>query len=211
MNRLARIPPVNRVLSSQRRWPYVLLLLLIGVVSCDKKEKPPAPDAPPPAATSDSAPPDPELVKAMEEVAAYKLRVDKDPKDVEALVAMGNVNLSLGRFDDAKEWYERALKVDPSRAGTRMDLALSLRYLGQPDEAIAELKQVLKKDPKNAAALYNLGIILLEDKNDKQGAIARWESLMKAHPNYPQTAQLRQIVESIKHPPSSSPTSPSGG
>lgn len=202
---------MNRVLSSQRRWPYVLLSLLIGVVSCDKKEKPPVPDAPPPAATSEAAPPDPKLVKAMEEVVAYKLRVDKDPNDVEALDAMGKINLSLGRFDHAKEWYERALKVDPSRNDTRMDLALSLRYLGKPDEAISELKRVLKKDPKNAAALYNLGIILLEDKKDEQGAVARWEALMKAHPDYPQTAQLRQIVESIKHPPSSSPTSPSGG
>jgi len=142
---------------------------------------------------------------------AYKQRVDKDPKDVEALAAMGNINYAMRRFDHAKEWYERALKVDPNRNDTRMDLALSLRNLGKPDEAIAELKRVLKKDPKNAAALYNLGVILLEDKEDKQGAIARWEALMKAHPDYPQTAQLRQLVESIKHPASSPPISPSGG
>ena len=146
----------------------------------------------------------------MEEVVAYKLRVDKDPKDVEALAAMGNVNMSLGRFDHAQEWYKRALKVDPNRTATRMDLAVALRYLGKPDEAIAELKRVLAKDPKNAGALYNLGVILLEDKQDTQGAIARWETLMKAHPDYPQKVQLRQMVEQIKHP-TSSPPSPPGG
>ncbi len=147
----------------------------------------------------------------MEEVVAYKIRVDKDPKDVEALAAMGNINYSLGRFDHAKEWYERALKVDPKRTDTRMDLALSLRYLQKPDEAIVELKRVLEKDPKNPTALYNLGVILLEDKQDKQGAIARWETLMKAHPDYPKTAQLRQFVESIKRPSSSPPVPPPPG
>ncbi|MBI3607228.1 MAG: tetratricopeptide repeat protein [Nitrospirae bacterium] len=202
---------MNRVLTSRCCWPYVLLSLLIGVASCGKKEKSPTPEAPPPAASLEGAPSDPRIAKAMEEVVAYKVRVDKDPKDVEALAAMGNVNLSLGRFDHAKEWYERALKVDPNRTDTRMDLALSLRYLKKPDEAIAELKRVLAKDPKNARALYNLGVILFEDKKDKQGAIARWEALMNAHPDYPQTAQLRQVVESIKHPSSLPPASPPPG
>lgn len=146
----------------------------------------------------------------MEEVLAYKVRVDKDPNDVEALEAMGNANISLQRFDHATVWYERALKVDPNRHATRTNLALALRFLGKSDEAIAELKRVLAKDPKNADAVYNLGVILLEDKKDEQGAVARWEALIKAHPDDPRTPQLRQVVETIKHP-ASSPPSPPGG
>jgi cytochrome c-type biogenesis protein CcmH/NrfG len=207
---LAKIPAVHRFPLSPKPWWCLGLAVLLGaVVACEKKDKPPVSDAPPPVASS-GAPSDPKMAKAMEEVIAYKVRIDKDPNDVEALAAMGNVNMSLGRFDHAKEWYGRALKVDPNRTTTRMDLAVSLRYLGKPDEAIAELKSILAKDPRNAGALYNLGVILLEDKKDEKGAIARWETLMKAYPDHPQTAQLRQMVEQIKHP-TSSPPSPPGG
>jgi cytochrome c-type biogenesis protein CcmH/NrfG len=150
----------------------------------------------------------------MDDIVQYRMRVEKDPKDIEAMVQLGNANLALKRFDHAKDWYERALKIDPTRADIRMDLAIALRYLGKPDDAIAELNRVLAKDPKNAAALYNLGIILLEDKQDQPAAIAKWEAMMKAHPEDPRVPQLRQVVEGLKHPTAGAATTsqaPAGG
>lgn len=191
---------MNNIESALR---VVTVLIVLGSVACGKKDAPPT-EAPPPAASSQAPagqqglPNDPELAKAMEQVAEYRRRVEENPNDVEALVELGNVSLVLKRPNDAKEYYERALKVDPSRTQTRMDLAIALRFLGQTDEAINELNKVLAKDPKNAAALYNLGVILLEDKHDQQKAIAKWELLMKAHPDYPHAAELRQVVESLK-------------
>jgi cytochrome c-type biogenesis protein CcmH/NrfG len=202
---------VHRFPLSPKPWWCLGLALLVGaVVACEKKDKPPVSDAPPPVASAGPSQPDPRIAQAMEEVLAYKVRVDKDPNDVEALEAMGNANVSLRRFDHATVWYERALKVDPNRHATRTNLALALRFLGKSDEAIAELKRVLAKDPKNADAIYSLGVILLEDKKDEQGAVARWEALIKAHPDDPRTPQLRQMVKTIRHP-TSSPPSPPGG
>lgn len=190
-----------------------VLLPLVVVLACAKEDVPAPPADSVESGVGQEAPPDPRVVKAMEELVAYKARLDQNPKDLEALVAMGNANFSLQRFDHAKEWYERALKVDPKRTTTRMDLALALRYLGQPDAAIGELQRVLAAEPKNPAALYNLGVILLEDKNDSPGAIAKWETLMKAHPDHPQVPQLRQMVETIKQPAAAkrAPTPPAGG
>jgi cytochrome c-type biogenesis protein CcmH/NrfG len=203
---------VSFSIASPRRWSIAVLSTLIAVgVACQRGEAPPNPEAPPPTGSAESVPPDPQLVQLTEQIVVYKLRVDKDPKDVEALAGMGNANYALRRFDHAQVWFERALKIDPNRHATRMDLALALRNMGKSDEAITELKRVLTKEPKNAAALYNLGVILLEDKNDQKGAIARWEALMNAHPEYPHTAQLRQLVEEIKHPSSAPPSPPPGG
>jgi cytochrome c-type biogenesis protein CcmH/NrfG len=192
------------------------LPMLLGQAGCDKKEPSPPSDAPPPPVASGDppAPQDPQLAKAMEEIAQYRERVEQNPKDVEALVALGNANLMLRRYDHAKGWYEQALKVDPNRRDIRMDLAIALRYLQQPDEAIDQLNLVLAKEPKNAAALYNVGIILLEDKHDQPAAIAKWEALMKAHPDDPRVPQLRQMVEGLKHPTAAAPppsSAPSGG
>lgn len=194
--------------------PLLAALMVAGLVACGKKESAPPTEAPPPAAGSETpgAPPglpqDPAFAKAMERIAEYHARVEKDPRDIEALVELGNVNLALMRFAEAKEWYERALTVDPNRAKVRMDLAIALRFLGKSDEAIAELNRVLAKDPKDAAALYNLGVILLEDKHDQQKAIAKWETLMKAHPDYPHAAELRQVVDSLKRSGTAAPPAP---
>lgn len=190
--------------------PVMAAAVLLTSTACEKKTPAPT-EAPPPAAESSAppAPQDPKLAKATEEIAEYRRRADQNPNDIEALIALGNANLMLRRYDHAKDWYERALKVDPKRHDTRMDLAISLRYLQKPDEAIDQLKQVLAKEPKNAAALYNMGIILLEDKHDQTAAIAKWDALMKAHPDDPRVPQLRQMVEGLKHPTPGAPATPS--
>jgi hypothetical protein len=58
-------------------------------------------------------------------------------------------------------------------------------------------------------------VILLEDKNDEKQAIAKWEALIKAHPDHPQTPQLQQMVERLKQPKTDAPTAaapaPAGG
>jgi cytochrome c-type biogenesis protein CcmH/NrfG len=190
--------------------PAMAAAMFLASTACEKKEPAPS-EAPPPAADSSTppVPQDPKLAKAMEEIAEYRRRADQNPNDVEALVALGNANLMARRHDHAKDWYERALKVDPNRDDTRLNLAIALRYLHKPDEAIDQLKHVLAKDPKNAAALYNMGIILLEDKHDQTAAIAKWDALMKAHPEDARVPQLRQMVEGLKHPAPGAPTTPS--
>lgn len=195
--------------------PAMAAAILLVSAGCEKKEPAPT-EAPPPAADSSAhpAPQDPKIAKAMEEIAAYRRRADENPKDLEALVALGNANLMLRRYDHAKDWYERALQVDPKHQDTRMNLAIALRYLQKPDDAIAQLNQVLAEEPKNAAALYNLGIILIEDKHDQTAGIAKWDALMKAHPDDPRVPQLRQMVEALKHPApgaTATPSAPPGG
>jgi cytochrome c-type biogenesis protein CcmH/NrfG len=193
-------------------WAVVLTVFAVmGPAACDKKEPAPPSEAPPPPVASGTpgAPPDPQLAKLVEEIVEYRKRVELNPKDVEALIALGNANLMLKRYVDAKGWYEEALTVDPTRHETRIDLAIALQYLQKPDEAIEQLKLVLAKEPKNATALFNYGVILLEDKHDQTGAIAKWESLMKAHPDDPRVPQLRQMVDGLKNPTAAAP--PSGG
>jgi cytochrome c-type biogenesis protein CcmH/NrfG len=195
-------------------WAVALLLpMLAGQAACDKKEPSPPSDSPPPPIASGGppTPQDAQLAKLVEEIGQYRQRLEQNPKDLDALVALGNANLMLRRYDDAKGWYEAALKVDPSRIETRMDLAIALQYLHKPDEAIDQLRLVLEKEPKNATALLNYGVILLEEKHDQAGAISKWETLMTAHPDDPRVPQLRQVVEGLKNPTAAAPPSPPPG
>jgi len=135
--------------------------------------------------------------KYMAVVMDYKRRLEKDPKDKEALLFLGNANYDINRFDQAKEYYKRYLEVDPMRAGVRTDLATSYYNLKDVNSALRELRTVLSQAPDHEAALYNFGLILWKNKQDKPGAIHAWETLLKTHPNYPKAAEVRRQIDEM--------------
>ncbi|MBI3611555.1 MAG: tetratricopeptide repeat protein [Nitrospirae bacterium] len=134
----------------------------------------------------------------MTKVMEHKRRLEKDPKDKEALLFLGNANYDISRFDQAKEYYKRYLEIDPARAGVRTDLATSYYKIKDVDSAVRELKTVVAQVPDHEAALYNLGLILLGDKQDKEGAMAAWEALLAAHPNHPKALEVRKQIDEMK-------------
>lgn len=61
----------------------------------------------------------------------------------EWLVSLGELEVGLGRFDEAIEHLEEALRLDPFRAATRISLARALGARGQHDRATAALTPLL--------------------------------------------------------------------
>jgi len=204
---------------------FFFLVLFLPLMSCQKKEKmaenvggspPPAASVAPvaPAAEAPPARPSGESPHGsgapapfMQKLAEYKGRLEKNPKDIEALIFMGNANYDIQRFEKAKEFYMRALDVDPNNTHVRTDLASAYRSLGDIDHALAELNQVLKTDPNHEVALYNSGIIYLNDKNDPEKARAAWEKLVELKPNDPLSQELKKQISELKKP--SAPPKPS--
>lgn len=209
---------------------FLLLFASFSFVACQKQDgmaenvgagapaPPPVPPPPSPvgeAASSSASAESPHgsgaPVPFMQKLAEYKARLEKDPKDIEALVFMGNANYDIQRFEKAKEFYQKALEVDPNNTHVRTDLASSYRSLGETDQALEELNKVLKSDPKHEVALYNSGIILLNDKNDAEKATAAWEKLVQLKPNDPLSQELKKKISELKQtggPPTLSATQP---
>jgi lipoprotein NlpI len=180
------------------------LLVAAGAGGCGKSEKQaPVSDAPSQSDTGQSPPGSAMGVRdpgvgAMERIQEYRQRLDKDPKDLEALIFLGNANYDIQRFDKAVEYYERALALDPKNLHVRTDLATSYRNTGKVDQGLKELKQVLALEPKHETALYNLGFILLNDKKDTTGALEVWDSLVSRDPTNPEYDELRAWIQQIK-------------
>ncbi len=139
----------------------------------------------------------------MQRINAYKERLKKDPKDLEALIALGNANFDIQRFDKARDLYQRALDINPHDATVRSDLASCYRNLGDVEAAYRELENVLALSPTNETALYNIGVIRLNDRNDKKGAIEAWEKLIATHPDVSYAEELKQRIEELKAAPDS--------
>lgn len=193
---------------------YLLsLVLILFFLGCEKRggtpetiAVPPAPSATPAAEMAPNGapvPPSPHPssgapVPFMQKLADYKARLDKNPKDIEALVFMGNANFDIQRFEKAKDFFVRALDVDPNNTFVRTDLASVYRNLGDSDKALQELNEVLKSNPNHETALYNSGIIYLNDKKDREKAAAVWTRLVKLKPNDPEAKELQAKIDEIK-------------
>jgi len=68
-------------------------------------------------------------------------------------------------------------------------------YQGDTDGAISQLQQALSYDPNDANALFNLGMIRLQAKNDSAGAITSWRQLLKLNPKLPK--EKKDAVEKL--------------
>lgn len=181
------------------------LLMTAGLGGCGRNDGPPrVADSPPQSGIGQSNPSmsavaarDPGL-SVMERIQQYRQRLDKNPKDLEALVFLGNANYDIQRFDKAAEYYERALVLDSKNPHVRTDLATCYRNTGKVDEAVKELKQVLGLEPKHENALYNLGVILLNDKKDVKGALKAWDTLVSQDPTDSKYDALRKRIQELK-------------
>ncbi len=200
-------------------FPVLILSVVLALLSaCGSKSSPPGPtgNAQAPAVQSQQASPssqnpptpgqpgggDPLLMEQGEKFMAivneYKQRLEKDPKDKEALMFLGNANYDINRFGQALDYYKRYLEIDPTHPGVRTDLATSYYNLKDVDSAVHELKAVLTQDPEREAALYNLGLLLWQEKKDNPGAIKAWESLLKVHPAHPKAEAIRKQIAEMK-------------
>jgi cytochrome c-type biogenesis protein CcmH/NrfG len=109
-------------------------------------------------------------------------KLKSDPNNIMLLMQLGSVYHASHQFKEAAAYYGKAVQADPKNAAARTKLAISLYREGDVDAAIAQLNRTLQDSPGDAAALFNLGMIRLEGKQDGPGALSAWQQLLKLNP-----------------------------
>lgn len=155
-----------------------------SAVSAPQAE-PPLPDNPPPMDMSNR-------LMALEEMSR------KEPGNAQYKVEVGNIYYDMGQYRKAATSYEEALKLKPQDPNVETDLATCYYNLGENDRALQVLDKVLQYRPGFPMAMFNKGIVLQAGKNDSRGAIAVWEALLQANPDFPQRAALEQRIRESK-------------
>jgi cytochrome c-type biogenesis protein CcmH/NrfG len=125
-----------------------------------------------------------EQMKQMADKKAEPLlaKLKSDPNNSGLLLQVGNIYRATHRFKDAIGYYGKAVQADSKNVAARNEMASCLYYTGDADGALAQLEQSLKDDPKNADALFNLGMIKWNAKKDAKGAVSAWQQLLKSNP-----------------------------
>jgi cytochrome c-type biogenesis protein CcmH/NrfG len=125
-----------------------------------------------------------------------KLR--SDPSNPALLASVGNIYYDAQQYPIAVDYYGRALKVRPSDAAIRTDMGTAFWYIGNADSAIAEFKKALIYSPNNPNTLYNLGLVESQGKKNNVDAVADWEKLLSANPNYEGKDRVNQMIAEAK-------------
>jgi tetratricopeptide (TPR) repeat protein len=76
-----------------------------------------------------------------------------------------------GNLSAALEKYTAALELDPLHGGYRRNLALGLCRLGQWDQGIAELREVLRQNPDDEVTTKALYIAMEQATASKAGKV----------------------------------------
>jgi tetratricopeptide (TPR) repeat protein len=82
-----------------------------------------------------------------------------DPEHVDAFLLLGESYFRLRRFEQARDYYEKAREILPDTAGVYFNLGTVYYNLGEYDRAIDNYRKSLDLRPNNADAHYNLGMI----------------------------------------------------
>jgi cytochrome c-type biogenesis protein CcmH/NrfG len=193
---------------------YVVIALVVGFVSgatvgilwmtkgAEKTAMVQKPSMPPTGAPSPTlpapAPPARDSMEVASQIQTLKEIVTKDPKNLPAWVELGNLYFDSDQPKEAIEAYSHYLAVKPDNPDVRTDMGIMYRKLGQFDRALEEFRKAAQTDPKHANSRYNIGLVLLHDKQDMKDAIKAWEEYLKVDPNSERAQRIRAQIEKMK-------------
>ncbi len=192
---------------------YVVIALLVGFISgatvgilwVTKGEEKTAmvqkPQMAPPGAPA-PVPSARDTIEAASQIQTLREIVKKDPKNLAAWVELGNLYFDTDQPKEAIEAYKQYLTIKPENPDVRTDMGIMYRKLGEFDRAIEEFRKAAQGDPKHINSRYNIGLVLLHDKQDMNAAIKAWEDYLKVDPNSERAQRIRAQIEKMKTMPS---------
>ena len=147
-----------------------------------------APAATAPAATTAQATGGSPMGAVFQQINNLKQQIERDPNNADALAQLGTMYMDAGKFPQAIEYFERALKVrdDPQ---VRTDLGICYRNNNEPDKSLAQFKQVVQTHPEQWQALFNEVIILAELRHMDEAKV-ELTKLQQLRPGDPDVQKL---------------------
>lgn len=127
-------------------------------------------------------------------------RLEANPKDVQAWLALGRLQLGVGQAGEAVKALREAEQLAPDNVDVLVAMGEALTFEAQgtvTPAARARFERALNKDPKLAGARYYLGLAELQ-AGDAKAALTRWLDLEADSPaDAPWRATLAAEIERV--------------
>jgi cytochrome c-type biogenesis protein CcmH/NrfG len=144
------------------------------------------------------APAGPSPLEVASKIQTLKEVVNKDPENFSVWLELGNLYFDSDQPKEAIEAYSKYLAVRPDNPDVITDMGIMYRRLGEIDQALREFRKAAQSDPKHINSRYNIGVVLLHDKQDIKGAIKAWEEYLKVDPNSERANRIRAQMDNLR-------------
>lgn len=125
----------------------------------------------------------------------------KKPDHIPVLLRMAGIAAAQRQFDKAIGHLNQALEHEPHSTEVRLELGRVLFESGRTAEAIAQTQAILKTDPENAEALYNLGAIY-GNLGNREMAEQFWGKLIASKPDSESGRRAKTLLAELRKDPS---------
>lgn len=137
---------------------------------------------------------------AMQEIERLEKMAAQNPQISAGWVALGNAAFDANLFEKAIQAYEIALQIDSNQPGVWTDLGVMYRRSQKPEKAKEMFEKAMEIDPKHEISRFNLGVVLMHDLKDNEGALKAWEDLLAVNPvaTAPNGQSLDELIQGIR-------------
>lgn len=130
----------------------------------------------------------------LHEIDRLRQVVDKNPDDLVSTLRLSNMLQDNGFYDQAVVYYKRYLAKIPDNVDARVDYGVTLFEGGHTQDAIEQLTQALKMNPRHQIGYYNLGIVYL-NAGEFDKANAAFKKCVSLDPNSDIGKKAQQTLE----------------
>ena len=126
--------------------------------------------------------------------------VTANPGNFQAWTSLGNLYYDTDQAPKAIAAYNKSLALHKGDANLLTDLGVMYRQNKQPEKALESFNKALQENPSHLPSRYNKGIVMLYDLNDKQGALAAWEEMLRIDPQAKSNSgtTIRELIDQVK-------------
>jgi tetratricopeptide (TPR) repeat protein len=124
----------------------------------------------------------------------YALALDKNPREMQAAVRLGDLHADRNDLEVAATLYQRALSQQPNNADAALGLARVYSEKNEDDKALPLLLHVLESDPTNMLAHFRLSALYrkLHRPDDAKRELAEYQKYKGIK------EELREVYSSMR-------------
>jgi len=133
-----------------------------------------------------------------EAVPIYKQLLTAFPRSSLLACELGLIEMALGNPAEAESHLRLALDRNPGNSHALLGMANLALARGDTLGAEGRLLDVLKLDPDDVEANFNLGALYVQNLAEPAKAVRYWQRFLELQPGDPEAPRIRGLVEQIK-------------
>ncbi len=135
----------------------------------------------------------------------------KDSTNVNARIMLANILYDTANWSEAIIHYRSALRSEPNKVTTLVDLGVCYFNLGSSDDAVVLFQKALALEPNHPVALFNMGVVR-ESQNQFNEALDFYGRASRAKDvPAPMLQGLAEATQRVKDKMSGAPPAMGGG